>query len=183
MNSGIYALNFSNGCFYIGKSVNFTRRWKEHFTKFEKGTAAKNLQQCFNECGYPETEVLLEVHPEHLDVLEPILIYNNWRTGILNTTRDTVAEDMRNEHIPMVKESLGTLCDRILSQEKEISKLEHKLRDQDQNHRIRITRIKNGQAVLAAEQQAENFRQIALDRDKEINRLKSRNIFQRLFDL
>lgn len=183
MNSGIYILNFSNGCYYIGKSVNFERRWKEHFTKFEKGTAAKKLQQCFNECGYPETKIILEVHPDHIDVIEPIFIKNNWSDKILNTTLDETPKGMQNEHIPLLTESLGTLCDRILSQEKDISRLERKLRDQDQNHRSRITRIKNGQAVLAAEEQAENFRQIALGRDKEINRLKSRNIFQRLFDL
>lgn len=183
MNSGIYALNFSNGCFYIGKSVNFERRWKEHFTKFEKGTAAKNLQQCFNECGYPKTEVLLEVHPEHLDVLEPILIQNNWRPGILNTTRDTYAVDMENEYLPLVRESLGTLCGRILSQETEIEKLKRERKSLEEKHRIRVTKIKNGEAVLQAEQQAENFRKIALERDKEINRLKNRGFFERLFDL
>lgn len=183
MNSGIYVLNFSNGCYYIGKSVNFERRWKEHFTKFEKGTAAKNLQQCFNECGYPEAKALLEVHPDHLDVIEPLIIKNNWTDKILNTTKDTTAKDMQQEYLPLVIESLGTLCSRILSQEAEIEKYKKNIRNLEVQHRIRITKIKNGEAVLQAEQQAENFRKIALERDKEINRLKNRGFFERLFDL
>ena len=44
MASGIYKLTFKSGNFYIGKSNNIDRRWQEHFDKFKKGTAAKNMQ-------------------------------------------------------------------------------------------------------------------------------------------
>jgi len=88
MTSGIYKLTFSNSRFYIGKSVDVHKRWSQHYDKFIKGTAAKNMQDAYNSCGYPRTEILCECHPDHLDILEPLYIqeaikqYNCLNTSI-----------------------------------------------------------------------------------------------------
>lgn len=88
--SGIYRLTFSSGRFYIGKSIHIQERWKQHFDKFRKGKAAENMQREFDRCGYPETEVLLECHPDHIDIVECYLINayaeKYGRDMMLNTT-------------------------------------------------------------------------------------------------
>jgi hypothetical protein len=39
-----------------------------------KGTAAKNMQYAYNCHGTPSTEVLIECHTDHIDILEAMLI-------------------------------------------------------------------------------------------------------------
>jgi hypothetical protein len=75
MTSGVYKLTFRNGATYIGKSNNMERRWVEHGTKMEKGTAAKNMQQAFRQCGHASTSVLLECHADHIDIMEAYFIW------------------------------------------------------------------------------------------------------------
>lgn len=74
MTSGVYKLTFSSGNFYIGKSIDISVRWKQHFDKFGKGTAAKNMQAEYNTFGYPNGEVLIECHADHVDIVEACLI-------------------------------------------------------------------------------------------------------------
>lgn len=74
MISGIYKLVFNNDSYYIGKSNDIERRWKEHNNKFNKGTAAKALQNAFDNHGYPEFHILCECHSDHIDLLESIYI-------------------------------------------------------------------------------------------------------------
>ena len=183
MTSGIYKLEFGDKHFYIGKSKDIERRWKEHDTKFEKGTAAKFMQEAFNCYGYPSREIMFEVHPEHLDVIEPILIHNNWNEYILNTTHEDAATDMKNEYLELCKNSLGTLCQFILGYEKQaISYVE----DKDiliKLYETKLRKTKNGSLVKELESQVEAYKTIARDKDRELNKLKSRSFFQRLFNL
>lgn len=74
MTSGVYKLTFSSGRRYIGKSIDIPTRWKQHFDKFAKGTAAKAMQAEFNSCGYPKTEVIVVCHPDHIDKVEASMI-------------------------------------------------------------------------------------------------------------
>ena len=191
MISGIYVLRFSNDTFYIGKSNDIYRRWKEHDTKFQKGTAAAKMQQCFNECGYPKKEILIEIHPEHIDVIEPILIHNNWNENILNTSRDKPPSDMRDEYLELCKLSLGELCKRIIEAEEQIETLEADQEDINTEHSIELSRIKYGTALEKAE---DDLKRLKLNRDilseqnielqREIRELKKpRSFFQKLGSL
>lgn len=74
MTSGVYELTFSNGDRYIGKSINIETRWKQHLDKFQKGTAARNMQQAYNTYGAPSGDILCKCHSDHIDILEACYI-------------------------------------------------------------------------------------------------------------
>ena len=89
MTTGIYLLIFQSGKRYVGQSVDIETRWKQHFDKFRKGTAAKAMQHEFNIYGFPQAEVLLECHKDHLDMMESLYINHNMikhRHIMLNTS-------------------------------------------------------------------------------------------------
>lgn len=74
MPSGIYKLTFTDGSFYIGKSISISNRWKQHFDKFIKGKAASNMQQAFDTYGAPNGEILFKCHKDHIDIAEEMFI-------------------------------------------------------------------------------------------------------------
>lgn len=89
MTCGIYQLTFQSGMLYIGQSVNIENRWAQHFDKFQKGTAAKSMQQEFNRVGSPSAEILLVCHKDHLDMMETMYIHSRLdqvRERVLNTS-------------------------------------------------------------------------------------------------
>ena len=75
MTSGVYKLTFPSGRTYIGKSINIENRWKQHYDSFCKCSAAKNMQSEYNRYGTPEGEILVECHPDHIDLVEACLIF------------------------------------------------------------------------------------------------------------
>jgi hypothetical protein len=77
LQSGIYALKWPSGKFYIGKSDNIARRWKEHANAFVKGKHAKAMQACFINEGEPSYEVLEYIHSDHIDLYEGMYIASN----------------------------------------------------------------------------------------------------------
>jgi hypothetical protein len=87
MISGIYKLTFSSGKIYIGKSENVELRWQQHQASFQKGTHSKKMQCEYNQHGTPDYEVLLYVHPDHIDIYESIYIQINWGPRCLNGNR------------------------------------------------------------------------------------------------
>lgn len=74
MPSGIYKLTFTDGSFYIGKSISISNRWKQHFDKFIKGKAASNMQRAFDMHGAPNGEILFKCHKDHIDIAEEMFI-------------------------------------------------------------------------------------------------------------
>jgi len=66
---GIYKItNKKTGDFYIGKSVDVTRRWEQHTNELEKGKHAnKKLQAMFNKQGQ---NVMLDLTFETLEVFK-----------------------------------------------------------------------------------------------------------------
>lgn len=74
MTSGVYQLTFSSGKTYIGKSVNIEERWKQHYDKMCKGTAAKAMQHEFTHYGEPSGKIVVTCHPDHIDILEACCI-------------------------------------------------------------------------------------------------------------
>lgn len=183
MTSGIYKLTFPNGQYYIGKSNNIERRWKEHWTKFQKGTAAVNMQLAFDMSGYPKQEILYVVHPEHIDVIEPIAIDMYWGPNILNKTKEACATDMEDDYLRLCQLSLGNLCLNILEQEKQIDQLRAELEEETDNFNEILEDIKDGTALKKAESMAAHWKKQWFIKNAEIDRLKKRTFLQRLFDL
>ncbi len=90
MTSGIYKLTFDPDNTYIGKSVDIERRWAEHAKSFERNTAANKMQRAFDMFGFPDAEILLECHPDHIDLLESI--YISARKPTLNSAMPQVPD-------------------------------------------------------------------------------------------
>lgn len=74
MTCGIYKLTFPSGNFYIGKSTDIDKRWKQHWDNFSKGKHTKNMQAEFNIYGNYTQEVIFECHEDHIDILEETFI-------------------------------------------------------------------------------------------------------------
>lgn len=74
MTSGVYELKFTNGARYIGKSIDIHNRWKQHLDKMRKGTAATAMQQAYRMYGAPATDIMLECHSDHIDIMEAVFI-------------------------------------------------------------------------------------------------------------
>ena len=106
MDSGIYRLTFGNQYFYIGKSENIPKRWATHRKNFEQGTHTKKMQQAYDSFGAPEYYVMLECHPDHIDLYESYFIHQCWGPAILNTTKPRRLD-------PDDEEALGELYDRV----------------------------------------------------------------------
>lgn len=86
MQSGIYLIEFSSGRYYIGKSENIPKRWKQHNDNFIKGKHTKKMQNEYEAYGPPEYRVLINAHRDHIDLLEASLIYKNQGPDCLNGT-------------------------------------------------------------------------------------------------
>lgn len=84
MNSGIYVLRFPNGSYYIGKSDNIPKRWRQHWKDFQNGTHARKMQECYDRYGEPTAEVFLRCHRDHVDLYESIIIRMNLGPDCLN---------------------------------------------------------------------------------------------------
>lgn len=74
MTSGVYQLKFRNGSTYIGKSVDIGRRWEEHVKSLAEGKSAKKLQDAYNKLGVPTRSILVECHPDHISLVETLMI-------------------------------------------------------------------------------------------------------------
>jgi hypothetical protein len=70
MTCGIYRLTFPSGRFYIGKSIDIDKRWKQHFDDFEAGKHTRLMQPEFNKYRQYEQEVICECHSDYLTILE-----------------------------------------------------------------------------------------------------------------
>lgn len=127
MESGIYVLRFANGCYYIGKSDNIPKRWKQHWKDFENGTHAKKMQDCYDRYGYPEPEVFLRCHRDHVDLYESIIIRMNLGEKCLN---GAIPFDVPSDEIPVlmnhpefILESTANHFKTMLSQKEDIDML------------------------------------------------------------
>lgn len=126
--SGIYKLTFTNGDFYIGKSANIERRMCEHRDALHRGEAAAKLQKAYYACHDvpPNFEVLLECHPDHIDLMEAYYIRR--LRPKLNSTSGMKVSDVEldvlianKEHL---KHSTATFIMTILNQNARIYDLE-----------------------------------------------------------
>jgi hypothetical protein len=176
MASGVYLLKFKSGKFYIGKSNDIERRWKEHWAKFEKGTAAANMQQEFNQHGYPTPSVMIACHEDHIDILEANLIHTNWQEDILNTSRPNTSLDLRDEHLELLHLSTPAHCNLIIRHEAELNKLRRRIETIEASYKDKIRDLISGTYIESQER-------VNAKLNKELEHLRNRNWFQRLFNL
>lgn len=101
MTSGVYQITFPSGNRYIGKSVHIEERWKQHYDKMVKGKAAANMQAEWNKWQDWDAEILVECHPEHIDVVEACFIARN--NPELNSDRPADPyPDLTKEHVELI---------------------------------------------------------------------------------
>lgn len=182
MTSGIYQLTFSDGSFYIGKSNDIERRWKEHFTKFGKGTAAAAMQAAYDSYGEPECDILIEAHEDHIDILEGLFIYANWDSiKILNGNKPKPPDQNVIDVWKTANKDFWKLStpEHFLSWNNQVYKLNNevsKLKD-------KVHQIKNGSLVEELESKLYNEKVNVEFYRKQVEVLKSRGFFARLFNL
>jgi hypothetical protein len=134
MTTGIYKLTFRSGKVYIGQSVDIETRWKQHYDKFSKGTAAKPMQVEFNREGFPNPEVILECHKDHLNMMEAMYINAyilSYGTKVLNST---IPKDYSNKEIIIIhnneeylKYSSVELIDKLVHNKNNVTTLEEEI--------------------------------------------------------
>lgn len=84
MCSGIYCLLFDNNTYYIGKSTDISRRYKEHVKAMQNGVSFTNIQKSFNIVGIPEILVLENCCIEYLSDREHYWIKTLYSHNMLN---------------------------------------------------------------------------------------------------
>lgn len=177
MTAGIYEISFSDGETYIGKSNNIERRWKEHITKFQKGTAAKAMQDAYNRSTSQEFNILFRCHEDHVDLMESIYIRQNWNNGILNTTQPTILsledENLLIETSSLLEHSTADHIRLILKQVRDIEAAERNLIQAVSKKEAACYRA-NKEVVdglkRSIEEQNFNFDQLETAYDKLLNR-------------
>ncbi len=192
MSSGIYKLTFSSGRYYIGKSIDIDKRWKQHWKSMADGKHAKALQAEFDKYGEPEAEVLIYAHDDHIDILEGVYINHFWVPGkILNTTKPMPLED---DDFELVKYCIGYQGGAIWT----ISTLEHirrwnaadekaraleaELDSISEEHDAELEALKDGTTLQITEDALDLTKRELQDAKNEIKRLKNRGFWARLFN-
>jgi excinuclease UvrABC nuclease subunit len=193
MTSGIYAFTFSSGHFYIGKSADIEKRWKQHTDNMLKGKHTKNIQDIFSGI-LPEFKVLYYCHEHHIDILESFFINANWGDPkLLNGTRPKELEAAEIEMIGSIPSEAwqvstfehfrqwSTITELLETAKKNLAALEHDIDIAEEEHEFMLKSIKDGTYLETVERALECFRNEYSRSSEELKRLKSRNWFQRLF--
>ena len=92
MTSGIYELTFAKDVTYIGKSINIDNRFKEHVSNLLRNKAAAKMQAAYKEYGLPTIKVLLECHPDHIDIME---------TGFISQLHSQLNTVQLSDYVPL----------------------------------------------------------------------------------
>lgn len=169
MSSGIYKLIFTDKSIYIGKSVDIEKRWEQHLKAMKKGTHTARIQDAYNSYGLPKLETIMECHPHHIDILETYFINGYWSDKILNTTRPADLEELGIslvDELPDMMWELSTFdyIQNWQSASAEVERLEKLVRD-SRDTTILLSTVESNAALL-----------------KELERIKNRGFFARLFN-
>lgn len=141
MTCGIYSLHFGDNHFYIGKSINIEERFLQHMKKLNTGSAAKAMQSCFEDHGAPSQSIVLQCHPDHLDVLEPLYINMHYNSAYcLNSDRPTIHH---KADLTIDNEKYKILQMSTIEHMEEIIKLRTNLLMEKHSNRIASNELKN----------------------------------------
>lgn len=203
MNSGIYRLTFSSGKFYIGKSIDITKRWQQHWDKFSKGKAALRMQAEYDLCGFPQREVVFSCHEDHIDIMETWIIDQMHQVSGNDMLNATYAEPIQDPDRLKLKRDISLLelstpdhvdiiCtqrEELVQQQLEVDVAVQKVQEYRESG-ILVPQEVLDQREYLSELEAENFEltqectalaQSTLDLYAEFHRYKSRPWYRRLF--
>ncbi len=174
MTSGIYKLTFDDGTFYIGKSIDVEKRWEQHYNDLKRGKHSKKMQEAYRVNGtMPIAKLLMEAHPDHIDILETIFVQSSLGPLSLNTagTVHVEADDL-------------DLFDNCNPKVWQISTFEHirvinYLHDEVDKLQAQIDSDKG---VHQLKRQVEYFKKLAVDNQIEVQKYKNRGFLARLFN-
>ena len=129
MTSGIYRLTFEDGSTYIGKSINIEKRWEEHTKSMLQNKAAAKMQAAYKRCGLPRGEIMLTMHPDHIDIIEAYLIAHlqpDLNTSVASCMDKADFDNLISD--PMfLAESTAHHVSRLIVQRKNIEALEYEV--------------------------------------------------------
>lgn len=196
MTSGIYKFTFPDGSYYIGKSSDIDKRWKQHRDNMLKAKHSIPIQIAYTKFGMPNFEVLYYAHEDHLDILESYFINSHWDDPkLLNTTRprslldgevammavvpDECWQQSTFEHI---KNWTATAEDRDRLHA-HITELDNELDHMADEHLLEIEMIEKGTKLEIVQKVLEDVKKDRARLDTELKRLRDRNWFQRLFNI
>lgn len=196
MISGVYWLEFAEGVIYIGKAQDIDARWKQHARAFEKGTAAKNMQQAYLRYGLPNANVLQFCHTDHIDIIEAYHIYKY--RPVLNTVYPTNTISEEDYEVLSTANFLETStvqhCQELVrkyemllefeasNEELESRVLElSQLRDKEEVETDAYAKARLQIAKLE-ELQAQEQYDLATAYQTKINKLLNRSLWQRIFN-
>lgn len=75
---GIYKIQFPNGHYYYGQSINMKTRRARHLFELKKGVHSNSrLQNCYNKYGEPIFEVIHECTKEELNSIETKYLFEH----------------------------------------------------------------------------------------------------------
>jgi hypothetical protein len=198
--SGIYILEWPSGKFYIGKSDNIERRWKEHANSFVKGKHAKAMQNAYLNEGAPNYRVLEEIHADHIDLYEGMFITKYIDDpNCLNATKGkTLPSDDWEPLITyksILTQSTADHIRHMVVTNKQLEDTEHELN----NATNKLLELDERGIVLPEEElETKNYvlakiqeqSELLIKADKAIDRLanqihklKTRNLWQRIFNI
>lgn len=183
MDSGIYKLQFSNGQFYIGKSENIPKRWKTHQANFEKGTHTKKMQEVYNRHGPPQYSVELEVHSDHIDIYESILIATAWGPNLLNATKPKpISPEEADEYIHLYDSLKFGEESAMLYSTLQHARAIKQLHAENQELRQEVDELRSEGLQLPDEirEQYQRFQHEIFDLETHIERLQNRTLWQRI---
>jgi hypothetical protein len=198
--SGIYILEWPSDKFYIGKSDNIERRWKEHANSFVKGKHAKAMQNAYLNEGPPKYSILEEIHADHIDIYEGMFIakyidspnclnatkgksvpHDDWEplTAYKSILTQSTADHIRhmvvaNKQLEDTEHDLNNANNKLLElEEKGIVLPKDEL---DTKNYILAKIQEQSELILRANK--------AIDRlSTQIHKLKTRNLWQRIFNI
>lgn len=194
MTSGIYQLNFNDQAFYVGQSINIETRWKQHFDKFRKGTAAKKMQDAYNTYGLPDVSILLECHKDYLDMMENFYIATNQSyIGSLNTTAPALDPDinytwllnnrglLNHSQFSIIKEAVDTHGEKA-SLEKQLTELKDNFNERYLYVKAQIEIKKERDKNAEYSQLYPSLEQAYAQTQAAILKLQSRGLLKRIFN-
>lgn len=199
MTAGVYRIEFNSGKYYLGKSEDCEGRWRTHQKNFLQGTHTKKMQWEYLHHGEPTYTIELETHPDHCHIYEAILIDSNWGTQLLNTTRPKapdyetsleylqIYERIKLDNEPVVWSSTLKICKALEQEHKtqllwqdECTTLQQSLDD------MQRLGVRMPDAVMIElellEQEVAELKHQNQEYTQELQRLKSRSWWQRLWD-
>lgn len=185
MNSGVYELIFPDGYIYTGKAEDIERRWAQHKKDFEAGKHTKRLQWAYDTYGPPKYSVSYYIHPDHIDLVESLLIEQHAGPKSLNGNQPRKLSAHERAILAeygedFLKESTVSHIKMLVNSAKELDAKDQEI-EELQDH---VTELRNEGVVLPHEV-AEKLTELEYSlakKNQELRRLANLGWFDRLFN-